>query len=139
MLSVSGMLEEKGVDAIEMSGGTFYSGAYTPSRTGRAARVEGEAYYYKTALRYKKRIRVPLVLVGGIRTYEAAERLVAEGAADYIALSRPLIAEPDLINRWKSGNRERAACKSDNLCFRPGFEGRGVRCVTKERQRARKK
>ncbi|MGD0232698.1 MAG: NADH:flavin oxidoreductase [Syntrophorhabdales bacterium] len=138
MLSVSAMLEKAGVDAIEMSGGTFYSGAYMPSRTGQAARVEGEAYYYKTALRYKEKIRVPLILVGGIRSYDAAEGLIAQGAADYIALCRPLIAEPDLVNRWKSGNRERAACKSDNLCFKPGFEGRGVYCVTGERQRDRK-
>ena len=136
MLAVSAMLEDRGIDAIEMSGGTVRSRDYSASRMGKAALVEGEAYYIAAARRYKEKIRVPLMLVGGIRSYGAAERLVAEGTADYISLCRPLIAEPDLINRWKSGDREPSACKSDNLCFKPGREGRGVRCVVREKQDA---
>jgi 2,4-dienoyl-CoA reductase-like NADH-dependent reductase (Old Yellow Enzyme family) len=135
MLLVSGMLEGAAIDAIEMSGGTVVSGDYMPSRKGKAACVEGEAYYTDAARRYKERIRVPLILVGGIRSHAVAEGLVAEGLADYIALCRPLIAEPHLVNRWKSGDREPAACKSDNLCFKPAFEGRGIACVTMEKQR----
>ena len=135
MLQVSAMLEGAGVDAIEMSGGTFAS-ALMPARVGKAAHVKGEAYYADAARRYKERIRVPLILVGGIRSYAIAEGLVAEGIADYIALARPLIAEPHLVNRWKAGHRERAACRSDNLCSKPGHEGAGVHCVTLERKRA---
>jgi 2,4-dienoyl-CoA reductase-like NADH-dependent reductase (Old Yellow Enzyme family) len=136
MLAVSAMLEDRGIDAIEMSGGTLRSQDYSPSRMGKAARVEGEAYYSEAARRYKEKIRVPLMLVGGIRSYGAAERLVADYTADYISLCRPLIAEPDLINRWKSGDREPSACKSDNLCFKPGIEGRGVCCVVREKLRS---
>ena len=72
MLAVSAMLEDRGIDAIEMSGGTFRSGDYSPSRMGKAARVEGEAYYIEAARRYKEKIRVPLMLVGGIRSYGVA-------------------------------------------------------------------
>lgn len=136
MLAVSAMLEDRGIDAIEMSGGTLRSQDYSPSRMGKAALVEGEAYYSEAARRYKEKIRVPLMLVGGIRSYGAAERLVADYTADYISLCRPLIAEPDLINRWKSGDREPSACKSDNLCFKPGMEGRGVCCVVREKRGA---
>ena len=74
------------------------------------------------------------MLVGGIRSYEVADRIVSEGTADYIALCRPLIAEPDLINRWKSGDRRPSVCKSDNLCFKGGIEGTGVRCAVREKQ-----
>jgi 2,4-dienoyl-CoA reductase-like NADH-dependent reductase (Old Yellow Enzyme family) len=137
MLAVSALLEERGVDAIELSGGTFDSGRYKPSRLGKAARVEGEAYYARAAVRYKERIAIPLILVGGIRSFETAERLVADGTADYIALCRPFIAEPGLVNRWMSGSRERSACTSDNRCFRPGFKGLGVSCITREGQPAR--
>ena len=137
MFIVSGLLEEAGIDAIEMSGGTFASGPKMPSRKGKAAAVEGEAYYADAARRYKERIKTPLILVGGIRSLDIAEGLVASGVSDYIALCRPLIAEPHLINRWKTGDTKRAACTSDNLCFKPGFEGRGVTCVTLERQRLR--
>jgi len=44
------------------------------------------------------------VLGGGIRSLEVADRLIAEGLADYLTFSRPLIREPDLANRWKSGD-----------------------------------
>jgi 2,4-dienoyl-CoA reductase-like NADH-dependent reductase (Old Yellow Enzyme family) len=60
---------------------------------------------------------VPLILVGGIRSPEVAERLVEEGTTDYVAMSRPLICEPDLVNRWKNGDTTKSACVSDNRCF----------------------
>jgi 2,4-dienoyl-CoA reductase-like NADH-dependent reductase (Old Yellow Enzyme family) len=138
MLAASRMLEQAGMDAIEMSGGAFSSAPYIPSRTGRAARTPEGAYYAAAARRFKERLRIPLILVGGIRSRAAAERLIREGVTDYVAFSRPLIAEPDLIGRWRSGTAERAVCKSDNLCFKPAFEGRGVCCVTRQRQRGRK-
>lgn len=138
MITTAQLLEQKGVEAIELSGGTFYSGAYSPSRVEKATTCKDEeVYYLSAATRYKEKIRTPLILVGGIRSYDVAEKLVTEGTADYIALCRPLISEPGLVNRWKSGDTNRAACRSDNLCFKPGFEGRGVYCVTAERQRKR--
>jgi hypothetical protein len=47
-------------------------------------------------------------------------------------MSRALIREPDLILRWQNGDLRPAQCRSDNLCFTPGFEGKGVYCITKE-------
>jgi 2,4-dienoyl-CoA reductase-like NADH-dependent reductase (Old Yellow Enzyme family) len=73
------------------------------------------------------------MLVGGLRTLEVAERLVKDGIADYIALCRPFIREPGLVNRWKSGDRRPAFCVSDSGCFKPGFEGKGVSCVVEAR------
>ena len=69
------------------------------------------------------------MLVGGIRTFETADELVKTGVADYISLCRPLIREPDLIKKWKSGNLKKSDCISDNACFQPGMEGKGVHCV----------
>lgn len=79
---------------------------------------------------------VPLILVGGIRSPEVAERLLADGTADYFSMSRPLIREPDLVNRGQSGDRSPARCLSDNLCFRPGMTGKGIYRVTEERTAA---
>jgi len=67
-----------------------------------------------------------------MRSIEVAEQLVENGTADYISMSRPLIREPDLINRWKAGDLQKAQCKSDNLCFGPGLEGKGIYCVVKK-------
>jgi 2,4-dienoyl-CoA reductase-like NADH-dependent reductase (Old Yellow Enzyme family) len=116
-----------------MSGGTRFSAPFLPSRTGEAARPEGEAWYLEAARRYKERVHVPLMLVGGIRSYGVAERLVADGTADYIALCRPLIAEPDLVKRWQAGDRAPSVCKSDGLCMKAGLKGRSVYCVVKNK------
>jgi len=48
-------------------------------------------------------------------------------------MSRPLIREPDLINRWKSGDHGKAECLSDNKCFGPAMAGKGISCVMKRR------
>ena len=76
-----------------------------------------------------------MILVGGNRSFQVAERLVNEGLADYISMCRPLIREPDLINRWKSGDLRKSTCDSDNLCFGPAQKGEGIYCVTEERQK----
>jgi 2,4-dienoyl-CoA reductase-like NADH-dependent reductase (Old Yellow Enzyme family) len=81
----------------------------------------------------KQKITIPLILVGGMRSFTVAEKLVDDGIADYISMSRPFIREPDLIRRWQAGDRRKAECVSDNLCFAPGFSGKGVYCVTRER------
>ncbi|HAR95421.1 MAG TPA: NADH:flavin oxidoreductase [Deltaproteobacteria bacterium] len=134
MLCLSGMLERAGIDAIELSGGTFYSAPYLPSRTGKIKHETDEVYYKNAAIRFKEAIGVPLMLVGGIRSYGVSEQLIQDRSTDFVAFCRPLIREPDLIKRWKSGDHERSHCLSDNACFRPAFKGRGIYCVTKERQ-----
>jgi 2,4-dienoyl-CoA reductase-like NADH-dependent reductase (Old Yellow Enzyme family) len=131
MLEVASLLEKASVDAIEMSGGNHVEGIFGeffPARTGKP-KGEEVPYYLGEARRYKEKIRVPLMLVGGIRSYEWARRILSEGYADYISLSRPLIREPGMINRWKSGDTARSACVSDNGCFKPALNGEGVFCT----------
>ena len=133
-LQVAKLLANAGMDAIELSGGFLTGGKLSPSRSGIDTE-EKEAYFQEEASSMKKEIGIPVILVGGMRSFEVAERLVQEGVADYISMSRPLIREPDLIKRWKAGDRRRAECRSDNLCFRPGMEGDGIYCVVKKREK----
>jgi 2,4-dienoyl-CoA reductase-like NADH-dependent reductase (Old Yellow Enzyme family) len=127
-------LADNGMDAIELSGGTLTGGKLSPSRVGISS-PEKEAYFQQEAAAVKAAINIPLILVGGIRSLEVAERLVAERRADYLSMCRPLIREPGLVNRWKSGDTRPATCLSDNLCFRPAMAGRGIHCVVDERER----
>lgn len=130
MLCVATMLEVAGIDAVEMSGGTIYaSGDYSSIRTGDPAIPEQEVYYREAAARYKEKIGVPLMLVGGIRSFVVAEDLIDQGGADYISLCRPLIREPGLVGRWRDGDQRRAACLSENACFGPLLKGEGLFCV----------
>ncbi len=124
-----------GLDAVELSGGLLTGGKLSPSRPN-INKPEKEAYFQEAAREFKKAMDVPLILVGGVRSPEVTERLLEEKTADYFAMSRPLIREPDLVKRWQSGDRGPARCLSDNLCFRPGMTGKGIYCVTEEREKS---
>jgi len=141
MVQVAAMLEKEGIDAIELSGGTHLSPEeYSFSRVTGVVSEDREVYYREAAKLYKDSISVPLMLVGGIRSYTVAERLLEDGLADFISLCRPLIREPHLVRRWQSGDTSRARCISCNQCFKPARAGKGVYCVTEEllrRKRAR--
>lgn len=132
MIQVAISLEKAGVDAMELSGGTRNSGRNIPFRLGRLDNEEDEVYYREAAKLYKEEISVPLLLVGGFRSYSVAEMLVTERLTDYVSLSRPLVREPDLIRRWNSGDKRKATCISCNLCYKPALEGKGIRCVVEE-------
>ena len=131
-VAAAAMLVAAGVDAIEVSGGVVTGGKLSPSRMGIHG-PEKEAYFRREARAFREAVPVPLILVGGNRSFDVSEGLVDAGTVDYIAMSRPLIREPDLVNRWQSGDRTRAACLSDNQCFGPGRAGEGVYCVTATR------
>lgn len=127
-VEIARMLPQAGIDAIEISGGTGASGSLRPVRTGIDTPKQ-EAYFKEAARAFRKAVAVPLMLVGGIRSFEIADRIVADGIVDFISLSRPLIREPDLIHRWRSGDLRKSTCRSDNKCFFPIRRGKGVYCV----------
>lgn len=129
-LWVGRRLAEAGIDAIELSGGVLTGGKLSPSRPGETS--EGnQPYYLNEAREFRNAISVPLILVGGIRSFSVSESLVENGVADYISMCRPFIMEPNLINRWKSGDSCKSECKSDNRCMRMGMTGKGICCEMK--------
>jgi 2,4-dienoyl-CoA reductase-like NADH-dependent reductase (Old Yellow Enzyme family) len=129
------LLQEAGADAIEISSGLPRFSKFTAARPGIDSE-EKEAYHQAEARVFKQRLKAPLILVGGIRSFAVAERLVKGGVCDFISMSRPFIREPGLVNRWKSGDRQPAACTSDNLCFGPIRKGGGFYCVTADQEKS---
>jgi len=128
------LLEKAGLDAVEVSGGIPAAGGLGASRTGIRAGAD-EAYFAPQARRIREAVGIPVILTGGLRSLPAIERVLGEGACDLVGLSRPLIREPDLVERWRSGDREPARCISCNRCAQAGREGRGVHCVVEEEER----
>ena len=125
-LKVADRLQEEGVDGIELSGGLLNVANLMEASGGDE---ENNVYFEDAAGIYKKSIHVPLILVGGIRSFAKAESLVSSGTADYIGMCRPLICEPDLVSRWKSGNTEKASCISCNNCVQEAIRGSGIACA----------
>jgi 2,4-dienoyl-CoA reductase-like NADH-dependent reductase (Old Yellow Enzyme family) len=91
--------------------------------------LDREAYFRHWCKEIKGLVDAPVMMVGGLRTFELMEEIIKSGDADFISLSRPLIREPGIINEWKSGNRRRAACISCNQCLEALRKGDELRCV----------
>ena len=126
-MEVCRRLAEMGLDAIEVSGGSRASATKQPVIT-KIDQPEKEAYFLAEALAIQKNVSIPVITVGGIRSPEVIGRITAQGIP-LIALCRPLIREPELIKRWQNGDFRPAACTSCNGCFKPAWQGKGIRCV----------
>lgn len=121
-----------GYAAIETSGGTWEALTRSEEELGwkpvliPEARVGiktggQEAYFWETARNMKKKIDIPIILVGGIKSIDKIEEILKEGSVDFCAMARPLIRQPDLPNRWLHGTGgDTAECKSCNSCLPVG-------------------
>jgi 2,4-dienoyl-CoA reductase-like NADH-dependent reductase (Old Yellow Enzyme family) len=96
-----------------------------------------EAYNLLLARAIKAAVKCPVMVVGGFRSIGVVERVI-ENDVDYVSMARPFIREPDLANRWQSGDRTSASCISCSACFLPGIREGGIYCVVdkKEKQKA---
>ena len=129
-LIVAQELTELGLDGIEISGGTQVSTPLTPIPKAIKA-GENEVPFATEIYTFAKALPIPVIAVGGIRSLETMEGLLAKGVS-LISLCRPLIREPDLINQWQDGREKPAACSSCNRCFIPAFKGKGIKCQQKK-------
>ena len=115
-LRIARRAQERGLDAVEVSGGL---------RPGmsmrRPLRVEDEGFFREEARAFRLALSIPVISVSGWRTAAAMREAVTSGAADLIALSRPLVREPDLVERFRRGAQERSACISCNQCLSRGL------------------
>lgn len=109
-------LAAEGVDAIEVSGWMAEGDArYAPMRKGDPKPQE-EAYYLTQAVEIKRAVgAVPVGACGGFRSYEVMVRALEGDGLDFVAASRPFIAEPDFFARLRAGQL-RATCISCNEC-----------------------
>ncbi len=112
-------LERVGADMIELSGnihgkaGTMAGNSYD----GYTLRKNGYFLEYAKALR--QNIGIPIITVGGYRDLKTIEEAITDCGMDCIGLSRPLLAEPELVKRWKDGDTRPAICVSCSRCRTP--------------------
>jgi len=123
-------LEQLKVDAVEISGGTRASGKFSPVRNT----VE-EAYYKNEIKIIKKYIKLPIILVGGLRSIDTIYELFNKNLADFFAFSRPLINNPYLIKHFKEKTLIKSNCQSCNKCFIPAKKGFGIKCIFDKNQK----
>jgi 2,4-dienoyl-CoA reductase-like NADH-dependent reductase (Old Yellow Enzyme family) len=87
-----------------------------------------EAYYRNWCRAIKQEVTVPVIITGGLRTFSLMEEIINSKDADFIALSRPLIREPGIVNDWEKGNPRKPTCISCNKCVEGLRRGKPLRC-----------
>jgi 2,4-dienoyl-CoA reductase-like NADH-dependent reductase (Old Yellow Enzyme family) len=90
------LLENEGVDLLELSGGTYNRGA---SFGDGVAPTPRESYFVGFAERVRRTSRLPLMITGGLRSRAAMDRALGDGAVDVVGVARPLALEPELPRR----------------------------------------
>ena len=136
-VEIARRLADDGIDAIEVSGGSPASPNNLGPVRGHIRSEEDEAYFADLAAQIKDSVKIPIITVGGIRSISTIDKILADGKADYVAMSRPFIREPHLINRWKSGDTRKSTCISCGGCFETGVKGIGISCKA-EREKSDK-
>ena len=130
---IAKIVADTGYDAIEPSGGGGESMIGESGINGLPSRVikspEDENYFLSTVNEIKPVMNdCPVILMGGVRNPLSAEKVLREKAAEFISMSRPLIYETDLPNRWKNGDTSPALCTSCNECYMSVLEG-ALHCI----------
>ena len=123
---VAELAEAAGADAFHVS---LYANpalgiGYTEAH---ATHVPGR--FLPLAAEVKKRVGVPVITVGRLSP-DAAEQALAEGKADFVAMGRKLLADPDLPNKLAAGTPEAVRpCMYHYRCISQIFVRANVRCA----------
>ena len=110
------LLVEAGVDAFHVSGGVIdrlVTGMVNAADDGDGLNVGGAAAVREV-------VDVPVIAVGRLHDPLLAEQVLADGRADFVAMGRPLLADPDLprkLGGWGGGPARVRRCISCENCI----------------------
>jgi 2,4-dienoyl-CoA reductase-like NADH-dependent reductase (Old Yellow Enzyme family) len=82
------------------------------------SRPAEEAYFVPWARALRAQVSTTIIAVGGMRRTETMCSVLQSGDADFIAMARPYVREPDLAAEITAGRTGLVACTSCNLCLR---------------------
>lgn len=107
---VAPQLVAAGVDAFHVSGGVI-DRLVSKMVNGSD---DGDGLNVGAAAAVRQVVDVPVIAVGRLHDPALAERVLAEGRADFVAMGRPLLADPELPNKLRSGGRVRRCISCEN-------------------------
>ena len=127
MIKFSKILEENGIAAVHVSAGTVCS---TPPWYFQHMFVP-KGKTWEMAKRIKKNVKIPVITVGQINEIKDIEKIKSEQIADYLAIGRALVVDPDFIGKYlekvKGNIRPCLACAEG--CLGGVKSGKGLQCL----------
>ena len=122
---IARMAEKAGVDAIHVTG---YAGAMGVAFT-KAPLVHTPGELIPLAAGVKQSVKIPVIAVGRI-TLEAGEKAIQAGQADFVAMGRALIADPEIPAKVASGNeKDIRHCIHCYTCVGQNFKRESLICA----------
>ena len=120
------MLEKAGVDALDCGAGLFMT---MPLICPTVYHEKG--CFTSMTAEIKKAVSIPVIAQGRLQDPEVAEKVLADGKADFVAIGRGWIAEPDWVNKVKAGDLEgMRRCISCDHCIGDRISGNmTIRCT----------
>lgn len=137
-LQVIEMLNQEGLDLLEISGGNYEQpkllgiGGLEPvyeERVRESTRAR-EAYFFDYAVAARQVAKMPLMVTGGFRSAAGMNDALAGGDVDMIGLGRPLCTDPEFPARILRGELEIAPDVESALRIGPGILGPNSRLAT---------
>jgi 2-enoate reductase len=118
--------QEAGIDCLHVDAGCYesWNWAHPPLYMERAPVIESIASI-------KNAVSVPIIAVGRLGYPDLAEKILAEGKADFIALGRQLLADPEWPNKVKEKQWDdiRPCIGDHDGCMGRIFEGKYISCT----------
>jgi len=124
-IKIAKRLEEAGIDAIDASGGIYESMHMIcpPVYLPKGCLVD-------LAAAIKKEVKIPVITQGKLYDPDIAEQVLREGKADFVAVVRGMLADPNWANKVReSQTDEIRKCISCNRCIERVVFGLPIRCV----------
>lgn len=109
-------LEDIGVDALEITGNIHGSAENKIGEKFDRYKIQNDIYFKDFAKEISNIIKIPIIIVGGIKEYSTVDKLLNDSNIKYFALSRPFLTEPNLIKRWKSIDKKKVKCIRCSKC-----------------------
>ncbi len=74
-------------------------------------------YNVDSAERIKKKLDIPVVVVGSIRTLNDIENITETKGIDFVSLRRPFIIEPNIVNKFQERKAIESKCIDCGYCL----------------------
>ncbi|MCL1827890.1 MAG: FAD-dependent oxidoreductase [Oscillospiraceae bacterium] len=116
------------IDSIHVSASVHYDRTQQDIMQSSMFMQRGHLLKYAAAVKEAVK-NIPVTAVGGFSDPVMMEKALTEGKADIIALGRQLVADPDTVNKAKSGNCDRIrTCLRCGTCQSHRFMNGAIRC-----------
>ena len=99
-------LEERGIDLLEISGGTYENLVFLTEQKKRASTQSREAYFMDFASKVRSFSSLPLMVTGGFRTKAFMNEVLANNELDLIGCARPFLLDESFPNSFLEDKEE---------------------------------